>query len=113
MFFTKPYIANRQIVIVGNTFKGTKLTDLKNKIVGVQKGSSSLEALEKNGYIRRDPSKPRAIEIIDDSFQMVRQEMTSIPIVGNVAAGEPLFAEQNINGYFPSYESSRIFTSLQ
>lgn len=60
-----------------------------------------LETLEKNGYIKRDPAKNRAIEIIDDSFQMVRQEMTSIPIVGNVAAGEPLFAEQNINGYFP------------
>ena len=55
----------------------------------------------KNGYIRRDPSKPRAIEIIDDSFQMVRQELTSIPIVGQVAAGLPILAEQNINGYFP------------
>ena len=60
-----------------------------------------LETLEKNGYIRRDPSKPRAIEIMDDSFQMVRQEMTSIPIVGQVAAGLPILAEQNINGYFP------------
>lgn len=60
-----------------------------------------LETLEKRGYIKRDPAKNRAIEIIDDSFQMVRQEMTSIPIVGNVAAGEPLFAEQNIDGYFP------------
>jgi len=60
-----------------------------------------LETLEKTGYIKRDPAKNRAIEIIDDSFQMIRQEMTSIPIVGNVAAGEPLFAEQNINGYFP------------
>ncbi|MBQ7481800.1 MAG: transcriptional repressor LexA [Lachnospiraceae bacterium] len=60
-----------------------------------------LETLEKNGYIRRDPSKPRAIEIIDDSFQMVRQELTSIPIVGQVAAGLPILAEQNINGYFP------------
>ena len=57
--------------------------------------------MEKNGYIRRDPSKPRAIEIMDDSFQMVRQEMTSIPIVGQVAAGLPILAEQNINGYFP------------
>ena len=60
-----------------------------------------LETLEKNGYIRRDPSKPRAIEIIDDSFQMVRQEMTSVPIIGQVAAGLPILAEQNINGYFP------------
>lgn len=62
---------------------------------------SHLETLEKNGYIRRDPTKPRAIEIVDDSFQMVRREMTSIPIVGTVAAGQPIFAQQNIEGYFP------------
>lgn len=62
---------------------------------------SHLETLEKNGYIRRDPTKPRAIEIVDDSFQMVRREMTSIPIVGTVAAGVPIFAQQNIEGYFP------------
>ena len=60
-----------------------------------------LETLEKNGYIRRDPTKPRAIEICDDSFQMIRQEMTSIPIVGTVAAGQPILAQQNIEGYFP------------
>ena len=62
---------------------------------------SHLETLEKNGYIRRDPTKPRAIEIVDDSFQMVRREMTSIPIVGRVAAGQPILAEENIEGYFP------------
>lgn len=62
---------------------------------------SHLETLEKNGYIRRDPTKPRAIEIIDDSFQMVRHEMTSIPIVGTVAAGTPILAQENIEGYFP------------
>lgn len=62
---------------------------------------SHLETLEKNGYIRRDPTKPRAIEICDDSFQMIRQEMASIPIVGQVAAGEPILAQENIEGYFP------------
>lgn len=62
---------------------------------------SHLETLEKNGYIRRDPTKPRAIEICDDSFQMVRTEMVSIPIVGNVAAGQPILAEENIEDYFP------------
>ncbi len=62
---------------------------------------SHLETLEKNGYIRRDPTKPRAIEICDDSFQMVRTEMASIPVVGNVAAGQPIFAEENIQEYFP------------
>ena len=60
-----------------------------------------LERLEKNGYIRRDPTKPRAIEIVDDSFQQVRTEMVSIPVVGRVAAGEPILAEQNIESYFP------------
>lgn len=62
---------------------------------------SHLETLEKNGYIRRDPTKPRAIEICDDNFQMVRTEMTSIPVIGTVAAGSPILAEENITGYFP------------
>ncbi len=62
---------------------------------------SHLETLEKNGYIRRDPTKPRAIEICDDNFQMVRTEMVSIPVVGRVAAGEPILAEENIESYFP------------
>ncbi len=62
---------------------------------------SHLESLEKNGYIRRDPTKPRAIEILDDSFQMVRREMVNVPIIGTVAAGQPILAEQNIEGYFP------------
>ena len=62
---------------------------------------SHLETLEKNGYIRRDPTKPRAIEICDDSFQMVRKEMVSLPIVGRVAAGQPILAQQNIENYFP------------
>ena len=62
---------------------------------------SHLETLEKNGYIRRDPTKPRAIEIVDDSFQMVRREMASIPVIGTVAAGQPILAQQNIEGYFP------------
>lgn len=62
---------------------------------------SHLETLEKNGYIKRDPTKPRAIEICDDSFQIVRTEMVSLPVIGNVAAGQPIFAEENIEDYFP------------
>lgn len=62
---------------------------------------SHLESLEKNGYIRRDPTKPRAIEILDDSFNMVRREMVNVPIVGTVAAGQPVLAQQNIDSYFP------------
>ncbi len=61
---------------------------------------SHLETLEKNGYIRRDPTKPRAIEVCDDSFQMVRTEMISLPVIGNVAAGQPILAEENITEYF-------------
>ena len=62
---------------------------------------SHLSTLERNGYIKRDPTKPRAIEICDDSFQMVRTEMSSLPIVGNVAAGQPILAQENIENYFP------------
>ena len=62
---------------------------------------SHLETLEKNGYIRRDPTKPRTIEICDDSFNMIRTEMVNIPVIGQVAAGTPILAEQNIESYFP------------
>lgn len=62
---------------------------------------SHLETLEKNGYIRRDPTKPRAIEIVDDEFNLTRREMRNIPMIGQVAAGQPILAEQNISGYFP------------
>lgn len=62
---------------------------------------SHLSVLEERGYIRRDPSKPRAIEIIDDDFDLTRREISNIPVVGNVAAGEPILAEENIRDYFP------------
>ena len=61
---------------------------------------SHLSTLENNGYIRRDPTKPRAIEIMDDEFGLVRREMTNIPIIGRVAAGAPLLAVENIEDYF-------------
>ena len=62
---------------------------------------SHLETLEKNGYIRRDPTKPRAIEIIDDNFNLSRREVVNVPIVGKVAAGQPILAVENIDSYFP------------
>ncbi|MGN0241811.1 MAG: transcriptional repressor LexA [Candidatus Weimeria sp.] len=62
---------------------------------------SHLNTLEKNGYIRRDPTKPRAIEILDDNFNLTRREMTNIPVIGTVAAGQPLLAVSNIEAYFP------------
>ena len=60
-----------------------------------------LETLEKAGYIRKDPTKPRTIEIADDSFYMTRQDLIQVPMVGRVAAGQPILAEQNIEEYFP------------
>lgn len=69
------------------------------------KSTSSVHAhlgtLEKNGYIHRDPTKPRAIEILDDDFNLSRREMVNVPILGRVAAGEPLLAVENIEDYFP------------
>ena len=62
---------------------------------------SHLETLEKNGYIRRDPTKPRAIEIIDDNFNLTRREVVNVPMMGRVAAGQPLLAVENIENYFP------------
>lgn len=62
---------------------------------------SHLETLEKNGYIRRDPTKPRAIEIIDDTFNLTRREVVNVPLIGNVAAGCPILATENIENYFP------------
>lgn len=62
---------------------------------------SHLETLEKNGYIRRDPSKPRAIEIIDDEFNLTRRDLVNVPIVGTITAGQPILAVENIDSYFP------------
>ena len=61
---------------------------------------SHLETLEKNGYIRRDPTKPRAIEIMDDQFNLTRREMVNVPIIGTVAAGQPILAQEHIECYF-------------
>jgi len=60
-----------------------------------------LEKLEKNGYILRNSSKTRAIEILDENFNMMRNELVNVPVVGNVAAGQPILAVQNIENYFP------------
>ena len=60
-----------------------------------------LESLEKNGYIRRDPTKPRAIEIMDENFNLNRREIVNVPVIGSVAAGQPILAVENIESYFP------------
>lgn len=62
---------------------------------------SHLATLEREGYILRDKTKPRAIEIVDDSFNSTRCDIINVPVVGRVAAGEPILAVQNIDNYFP------------
>lgn len=62
---------------------------------------SHLETLEEKGYIRKDPTKPRTIEIIDDCFNLTRREVVNVPLLGTVAAGQPLYAEENIESYYP------------
>ncbi len=58
-----------------------------------------LSSLEDKGYIKRASSKSRTIEIVDDEFNLTRREIRNMPVIGNVAAGTPIFAEQNITGY--------------
>ncbi|MBR3833587.1 MAG: transcriptional repressor LexA [Lachnospiraceae bacterium] len=60
-----------------------------------------LETLEEKGFIRKDPTKPRAIEILDDTFNLSRRELVNVPIVGAVSCGAPILANENIEGYFP------------
>ncbi len=60
-----------------------------------------LERMERNGLIRRDPAKPRAIEVVDDKFNLARREVVNVPMVGQVAAGQPILAEENVTNYFP------------
>jgi len=65
---------------------------------------SHLAALVKRGYIRRDPSKPRAIEVIDDGrdeSSMVRAPVRDVPLVGHIAAGSPILAEEDIEEIYP------------
>lgn len=73
----------------------------KVKLKSTSSVHSHLETLEKNGYIRRDPTKPRTIEILDDDFNLTRRELVNVPIIGQVTAGQPILAVENIDGYFP------------
>lgn len=72
--------------------------------VGVKSTSTVhgyLEKLEKAGYIRKDPTKPRAIEILDDGAYSPRKDLIDVPIVGKVTAGQPILAVENIEDTFP------------
>ena len=60
-----------------------------------------LNTLEKKGMIRRLAAKNRCIEITEQNFYNQKREMLHIPILGKVAAGEPIFAEENVEDTFP------------
>lgn len=64
-----------------------------------------LNKLEKLGYIRRDPTKPRAIEVLDGNSNSnvsgLNQEIINLPLVGQITAGEPILAQENIEEYIP------------
>ena len=65
---------------------------------------SHLSALERGGYLRRDPTKPRAIEIIDDGLperSLHRAPVRDVPLVGRIAAGSPILAEEDIQEIYP------------
>ncbi|MCR5521435.1 MAG: transcriptional repressor LexA [Lachnospiraceae bacterium] len=62
---------------------------------------SHLSALEEKGYIKRDGSKSRTIELVDDEFNSLRKEVVNVPVVGTVTAGMPILAVENLEGYFP------------
>ncbi len=62
---------------------------------------SQLRNLEEKGYIKRNPTKNRSIEIIDEEYRTNYPEIASLPIVGTVTAGQPILAVENITGYFP------------
>lgn len=74
------------------------------KAVGLSSSSTvhaHLSQLEKKGYIRRDPTKPRAIELLEENFFFASRDTSPVPVVGNVTAGQPILAEENIIEYFP------------
>lgn len=74
--------------------------------VGLRSSSTvhgHLRRLESKGYIRRDPTKPRAIEVLDDELaeSRIMKDLIAVPVVGNVTAGQPILAVENVEDYFP------------
>jgi len=64
---------------------------------------SHLSALVDAGFLRRDPTKPRAIEVVDpgDEYELRRAPVRDVPLVGRIAAGSPILAEEDIEEIFP------------
>lgn len=74
---------------------------------------SHLETLEKNGYIRRDPTKPRAIEIMDDQFNLTRREMVNVPMIGTLPQDQQFWRRNILKATSPSRQNTcRIQTAL-
>lgn len=80
------------------------------KAVGLASSSTvhgHLQRIEKKGYIRRDPTKPRAIEIIDNLLDNIeKDEARFVPVIGKVTAGLPITAIENIEEYIPVPQSA-------
>jgi repressor LexA len=94
------------LIAQGGLAPGERLPSVRNLALDLSVNPNTVQraysSLEEKGYIRRDPTKPRAIEILDDDgFNLARREVVNVPIIGTVAAGQPILAEENIMDYFP------------
>ncbi|RFZ75955.1 repressor LexA [Lacrimispora amygdalina] len=72
--------------------------------VGLNSPSSvhgQMEALENKGYIRRDPTKPRSIEIMDDCYSLTKREVVNVPVLSNITSEQSLYDEECIESYYP------------
>lgn len=88
------------------------------KAVGLASSSTvhgHLQRIELKGYIKRDPTKPRAIEIVEEDIDdSIRDTARYVPVLGKVTAGQPIAAIENIEEYIPvpssaAYESDNLF----
>lgn len=94
-----------EIIKKGITLKGYPPSVREiGEAVGLSSSSTvhnHLNILEEKGYIRRDPTKPRAIEVLDSSSEYGFRKIVHVPVVGRVTAGEPILAVENIEDSFP------------
>jgi repressor LexA len=103
-------LSSRQMQILDNIKKEIALKGYPPSVreigeaVGLTSSSTvhnHLNILEEKGYIRRDPTKPRAIEVLDSFNEYSTRKTVHVPVVGHVAAGEPILAIENIEDSFP------------
>ncbi len=103
-------LSNRQVAILNFIKKELQKKGYPPSVreIGEAVGLSSsstvhghLAHLEEKGYLRRDPTKPRAIEVLEGNSNFVRKEIVNVPIIGKVAAGQPILAVENVEDTFP------------